>query len=107
MLEPHLEHAVDEFGIVDLDVVGQSEAASERTVGDAVVEVLGRFGIGVTGGIALDDQLAVLKRELDVLLGEAGDRHLDHVLVVVDLLEVERRVRGSRIVGEPLGAFLE
>ena len=86
------QEAVPKVGTAHLDVVGQREAALERAVSDAAVDVVGTALLIVLALAAGDDQHVLLRSDVDLAGLETGDRQLDSVLVVTILDQVERRV---------------
>ncbi len=97
--ELHDEQAVLQLGALDLDVVGEHEAALERPAGDAAVEQVTLLALGLD--LAGDEQRVVLHRQLEVVLAEAGDRHHEAIAVLAGALDVVGRIgrRGRGLGG--------
>ena len=74
-------------------MVGEIEAALERTAGNAAVQIA--RAVVLLGDAAFDEQGVFLHRDGDIVLAEAGNRHDDAVGVVGQLLDIVGRI-GSR-----------
>jgi hypothetical protein len=101
ILEPHLEHAIDELGVLDLDRICESELTSECSVGDTLIEVGlidSVLGQAIEGSVTLDREDAFLQLELEIVFTEAGDRQLDDVAILGYLLDIIGRIRGDSLL---------
>src|SRR5262249_18273007 len=91
--EIDVQQAVLEVGALDLDVIGELEAPLEGACGDASVQELTTLVLGLLLTADVEDLL--LDVDLQLVLGEASNRHGDLVLVVGESLDVVGRIRGS------------
>ena len=89
-----MEQTVLQVGTLDLDMVGQLEAALEGARRDAAMQELSVLVGGLF--LALHRQCLFLDLDVDLELAEAGDRHGDPVLVVAEALDVIGRISGRR-----------
>jgi len=86
MLEPRL---------LDVDEIGQLEAALERPPGETMMKIL-RIVIAML--LPGDGQQILLRRDRELVRGEAGDRDGDAVGVLALLLDVARWIIVARLV---------
>src|SRR6185503_18499773 len=93
------QQAVGELRPDDLHMVGELEAALEVAAGDAAIEELLAL-VGVRRGLAGDQELVLLLRQVELGLGEARNRHDDPVGVVASLLDVVRGVAVGGLAGD-------
>ena len=91
-----MEQAVHEAGGLDLDMVGKLEATLERAPGNAAMQELRAFRLGLC--LAFDGQRIVLDGDIDITLTETGNRHGDAVSVFAELFDIVGRV-GNRFGG--------
>ena len=61
----------------DLDMVGKREAALERAVGDPAIDEVAALLVALVRLAAGHQQHVLLRRDVDFLRREAGDRELD------------------------------
>ena len=66
-LQIDVQQAVLQRGAQDLDMVGKLEAALEGARGDAAIEHLGAFAVGLFLALALDGQHVAVSLDGDVL----------------------------------------
>jgi hypothetical protein len=88
--ELDMEQAVRKARRLDLDMVGKLEVALESATGDAAMQELGAFGLGL--GLALNGQGIVLNGDVDVTLTETSDRHGNAVGILAELFDVVGRI---------------
>ncbi|MBB4508427.1 hypothetical protein GGE48_004434 [Rhizobium leguminosarum] len=93
-LQSDRENTVGQRSILDPHVVGELEATLECAPGDAAVQVL---AVLFFGPLTLHHENVPLLRDVEVGLGEAGNRHLDSVVVFADLDDVIRRPAIDRL----------
>src|SRR5690606_37027999 len=73
------QHAVPQGCVLDLDAIGEKEAALELSRGDAAMQEFPRRILLLA---ASDDELVVLGDHLELLLREAGNRDRDQIGLV-------------------------
>src|SRR5689334_13958622 len=78
-LQLDVEQSVLELRALDLDVLGQLEAALERTAGNSLIEI-GLLAVAGVFPLALDRQHALAHLDVQLLFAEAGDRNGDAVM---------------------------
>src|SRR6476660_5146590 len=90
--EVDVQEAVLKLGALDLDEVGELESALESSSGNALIEYVAAllFLLGVL--LAADGQSVLLGHDRELVLGEAGYRDGDTILVVAGPLDVVGRV---------------
>src|SRR5579871_6185981 len=81
---------------LDLDMLGELEAALKAAAGDALVKQRGLPVVGLALALAGDGEDAVLHVNRQVLLGEAGDRKGDAIIILVGAFDI---VRGVTLFG--------
>src|SRR5690349_7411451 len=70
-------------------MVSKAEPPFERPIGDSAMDIIRPLVVSLPAG---DDQLVLLRRDLDLVAAEAGHSQADAVAVIVQADEVERRV---------------
>ena len=104
-LQVDMEQAVLQAGGLDLDMLGELEAALEGAAGDALVQEVGLCALFALAG---DGQHAILHVHRQVLVGKAGDRHGDAIVILVAALDIVGRIallgRGIQQVQKPVKA---
>src|SRR5690348_11361647 len=73
-------------------MVGKRETPLERAVGDPSVDEVVALLVRLVGLAAGDEQHVLLRRDVDLVGLESGDRELDAIIVLALLDEVERRI---------------
>jgi len=94
--ELDMEQAVHKPGRLDFDMLGKLEPALESAAGDAAMQELRAFGIGL--GLAFHGQRIVLDSDIDVTLTETGNRDGNAVGVLAELFDIVGGV-GDRFGG--------
>jgi len=87
----NVQQAVIQRGSGDLDVIGQVEAALERTGGYSPVEEAVVFIAVFFGLLAGHDQLVVLRRDIQIRFSEASDCHGNPIAVITGFLDIVGR----------------
>src|SRR5690242_19908946 len=90
-----MEQAIIEARAGHLDVVGELEAALEGAARDAAMEIPG--GILVLLGLAVNHELVLLDRDVEIVRAEARHRHGQAISVLAGRLDVVRRVAAGAI----------
>ncbi len=103
-----MEQAVLKARGLDLDMLGKLEAALEGAAGDALVQERRACRFVSVFALAGDGQHAVLDVHRQVLLGKAGDRQGDAVVVLVVAFDIVGRIallgRGFQKTDQPVKA---
>src|SRR5579862_93468 len=90
-LQVDMEQSVLELRALDLDVLGQLEAALERTAGDTLIKE-SRLALVMLAALALHHQHAFAHLDIQFLFAEARDRQRDAVMGLVGALDVVGRI---------------